>query len=122
MIQVDFFLREGKEGEPVELEGFRMKGHALFDVNGRDVVCAGVSALATATLNALTDLAGLKQETSYQMDSGFMEVTTDFTQASPEQVHDGQLLYRSLLLNMEALAEQFPDNIHTQRRYRDDSV
>ncbi len=33
--------------------GFRVKGHANFSEQGTDIVCAGVSALAIATVNSL---------------------------------------------------------------------
>jgi hypothetical protein len=39
--------------------GFEIKGHSGFAECGKDIVCAGISALAYAALGALEQLAGL---------------------------------------------------------------
>lgn len=121
MIKVVFFL-EGQPGREPFISGFEIKGHALYSTDGPDLVCAAVSSLAQGTLNALTDEAGLKDLTTWEISDGRMQLMTNFDQGTEVQVHDGQLLYRSLLLNLEGLADQFPDHIEISRRYRDDSV
>jgi uncharacterized protein YsxB (DUF464 family) len=42
------------------LTGFRISGHAGSDVYGKDLVCAAVSAIAFGLLNALDELARVK--------------------------------------------------------------
>lgn len=39
--------------------GLLIKGHAEYDEHGKDIVCAGVSALAYATLNSIEKVAQL---------------------------------------------------------------
>lgn len=39
---------------------FTVKGHAGFDVKGKDIVCAAVSVTAYTAIGALEELAGLK--------------------------------------------------------------
>jgi uncharacterized protein YsxB (DUF464 family) len=41
------------------IESFRVKGHALYDESGQDIVCAGVSAVTVGTVNAVEALLGL---------------------------------------------------------------
>lgn len=41
------------EGESGELEGFCVRGHAGYAPAGRDIVCAGVSALVQTAVSAL---------------------------------------------------------------------
>ena len=42
-----------KEDLSIGRLGFRVKGHANFSEQGTDIVCAGASALAIATVNSL---------------------------------------------------------------------
>lgn len=42
-----------KEDLSIGRLGFKIKGHANFSEQGTDIVCAGVSALAIATVNSL---------------------------------------------------------------------
>ena len=36
-----------------ELEQIKLKGHAMYDDYGKDIVCAGVSSILTTTVNAI---------------------------------------------------------------------
>ena len=36
-----------------ELEQIQIKGHAMYDDYGKDIVCAGVSSILTTTVNAI---------------------------------------------------------------------
>lgn len=42
------------------IAGFRMTGHAEYAEAGKDIVCAGVSAVAIGTVNAATALLGVR--------------------------------------------------------------
>lgn len=46
-----------RAGETVT--GFECKGHSGYAEEGRDIVCAAVSALTTACVNALETVAGV---------------------------------------------------------------
>ena len=49
--------------------GFFVNGHANFGEHGKDIVCAGVSAIAYTAVGALNNIAGVG---SYQEDDGQM--------------------------------------------------
>ena len=38
-----------------EIVGFQSKGHASYDVAGRDIICAAVSTLVFSTMNAIME-------------------------------------------------------------------
>lgn len=49
-----------------------IKGHAMYDDIGKDIVCAGVSAIVTTTVNALLRLG--ENIISYEAKSGYVEI------------------------------------------------
>ena len=51
---------------------FEVEGHAGFDVIGRDIVCAGISAIAFMALNALTEVAGIPELIYEVGDDGYV--------------------------------------------------
>ncbi len=53
---IKIFLKRDKEGF---IKEFSIKGHAGYARRGKDIVCAGVSAIALTALGALEELAGI---------------------------------------------------------------
>ena len=47
MIRITLIQKEN------ELEQIKLKGHAMYDDYGRDIVCAGVSSILTTTVNPI---------------------------------------------------------------------
>ncbi len=47
MIRITLIQKEN------ELEQIKLKGHAMYDDYGKDIVCAGVSSILTTTVNAI---------------------------------------------------------------------
>ena len=47
MIRITLIQKEN------ELEQIKLKGHAMYDEYGKDIVCAGVSSILTTTVNAI---------------------------------------------------------------------
>ena len=47
MIRITLILKAN------ELEQIKLKGHAMYDDYGKDIVCAGVSSILTTTVNAI---------------------------------------------------------------------
>ncbi len=52
------------------IESIKISGHAMHDVYGKDIVCAGVSSIVTTTVNAILRF----DETSikYEVSDGFV--------------------------------------------------
>ncbi len=84
--------------------GFEIKGHAGFAAYGKDIVCAAVSALSTACVNALESVAGVKARVVIQ--DGDMAVSL------PENAgHDAQVILRSMVQGLRDVAEQYPKHL-----------
>lgn len=50
-----------------------VKGHSNFAEKGKDIVCAGVSAIVIGGINAITSLTNFK--INYEVDDGYVKLT-----------------------------------------------
>ena len=55
--------------------GFEISGHALSDVYGRDLVCAGASAVAFGAVNAIAHITGIQPEIKQGAEGGYLKVS-----------------------------------------------
>lgn len=113
MITADFNLKGN-------LWSFKVSGHALFDVRGRDIVCASVSALTIAIANQLLidedKLPGLIIPKTL----GIAEVE-EVVLRLPEKdaieciaiidTFANKLLLTTLIEGIQQIEQQYPDNI-----------
>ena len=67
MIKVNVKKSNGKIYEIV------IKGHANYDVNGKDIVCAAVSSIAITTINAISCL---DESIDYEEKAGLLKIRT----------------------------------------------
>ena len=90
-----------------------IKGHAMYDDFGKDIVCAAVSALSISTVNGLEQVVHtkphLKQDNA---NGGFLEVT------ELDLGHDSQILLRTLLNGLCDIQESYPQNIDYSQQKR----
>ena len=82
--------------------GFACTGHAGYDVYGRDIVCAGISALVLTTIESLDRLTG--DACRYDMDAESGDI--EFRFAEPAG-HDAALLMQSMILGMEGIQASY---------------
>ena len=82
-------------------DGFRMEGHARYAKYGKDIVCAGVSALVINTINSIEEFTGDTVTTTMQPDLVEMRMTSE--QISPE----AELLLRSLVLGLQGIQAEY---------------
>lgn len=68
--------------------GFEISGHALSDVYGRDLVCAGASAVAFGTVNAIHHITGIEPQIQQGAEGGYLKVTlpTDLDSETDEKL------------------------------------
>ena len=97
MIKARFFT----EGD--FLTGFEIKGHSGYADIGSDIVCSAVSSAAYMTANTITDVIGLDAEVDLN-DDGFFKFII-----KPED--QSQTTLRGFKLHMEALSQDYPENI-----------
>ncbi len=91
------------------ITGFSIKGHSGYTEEGSDIVCAGISALAITTENALCQLVKLSPAERGGED-GFLEVMLP-QGMTDAQLHDAQLLLSALHIGLENIAQAYPDYV-----------
>ena len=97
MIKAEFF---GKDGA---LSGFRVSGHADYDDEGLDIVCAAVTSAVELTANAITEIIGAKADVKVKEN----EVTLKLKAVDQQS----QSFLEALKLHLQNLAESYPENI-----------
>ena len=82
------------------ITGFECRGHAGYDREGKDIVCAAVSILATTCVNALESVAGTVPRVKAA--SGSMTVQVD-----PNAGRDAQVILKAFRQGMRDVAEEY---------------
>lgn len=100
MIVVMLFLDEQS------ILGFSVRGHSDFSSRGSDIVCAAISVLSQTAVLALTEVAGT--DPLYEKKDGLLEcrVSQDI---DPQKLQTCQVIFKTMLLGIENIAEQYPD-------------
>ena len=80
-----------------------IKGHALFDEYGKDIVCSSVSSIVTTTVNAC--LRFDKKSIKYVVKKGLVKITNTKGDETTEKLIDNMV---SLL---KELSTNYPENI-----------
>lgn len=83
---------------------FKVSGHAYYNDPGKDIVCAGVSAVTIGAVNAIEKLTGLEPEAI--IDSGLLKAETPYSTDSfkNDQV---QLLLEGMVVALESIVESY---------------
>jgi uncharacterized protein len=92
---------------------FKIEGHANYAEHGKDIVCAGVSAVSVGTVNAIEALAGV--ELPVQMKDGWL---SSLIPPNVEPLVDEklQLLLESMIVSLNAIAESYGDHVTVHDR------
>jgi len=83
---------------------FRVKGHALYGDPGKDIVCAGVSAVTVGTVNAVEAVLGIGLEAN--MKHGLLEVDVP-GQADEALAEKVQLLLESMVVMLQSIEQSY---------------
>ncbi|MEX0974616.1 MAG: ribosomal-processing cysteine protease Prp [Bacillota bacterium] len=102
MLKIRLLRSPGSAGEEV-LSGFAVEGHAGFGDYGKDIVCAGVSAVAQTALFGLQDILGGAVRS--EMKGGYLEVQVDCLRAREE---GPRAVLRALELGLRAMERSYP--------------
>ncbi len=79
-----------------------IKGHAGYDVHGKDIVCAAVSSMAITTVN---NIITLDDSIYYEENSGLLKIRVE------KDTEINQKLLNNLIRMLEELKMQYPKNI-----------
>lgn len=87
----------------VRKDKITVSGHAGYAAAGKDIVCAGVTALTMSLVKSLNDLTEDKIE--YEISPGRADIYyRDLSEA-------GKLLVDSFFIGICLIAEEYPDNV-----------
>lgn len=87
---------------------FAVEGHANYAKHGKDIVCAGVSAVSVGTVNAIEMLAGV--ELPVKMKDGWLSSKIPIVaDAKADEVV--QLLLESMIVSLDTIAQSYGDHV-----------
>ncbi|QYR23390.1 ribosomal-processing cysteine protease Prp [Paenibacillus sp. sptzw28] len=94
---------------------FAIEGHAKYAKPGKDIVCAGVSAVSVGTVNAIEELAGIELPAS--MNNGWLhsEIPEHSDPSANERV---QLLLESMIVMLNAIAASYGNYVQIRQQFR----
>ena len=80
---------------------FLIRGHACYDVKGKDLVCAGVSAIVFGAINNLKNVAKYVKVDKDQI---------SFETSKEIPYHD-QIVLETLMISLKMMNENYPRNV-----------
>ena len=87
----------------VRMDGITIEGHAGYAEPGKDIVCAGVTALVQGLIRSMEDL--VSDKISYKISPGRVDIHYgDLSKA-------GTLLVDSFFIGICQIADEFPDHV-----------
>ncbi|HHW31942.1 MAG TPA: ribosomal-processing cysteine protease Prp [Clostridiaceae bacterium] len=97
-------LKRDKEGF---IREFSIKGHAGYAEHGKDIVCAGVSAIAYTTLAALKEIAGI---CNYTEKKGSIEcsIPKDISQDAKIK---GKIILDTMAIGFKQIEREYKDYV-----------
>jgi len=96
MIKVTVKKRNNRVNELV------IKGHADYDISGKDIVCAAVSSITITTIN---NIIALDDSISYEEKSGLLKIRIK------KDTEINAKLLDNLVRMLKELSEEYPKNI-----------
>lgn len=100
--------------------GFRMEGHAEFNTEGPDILCASLSTASQMTINGILDWTDLDLNDVIKEQSE-MEAILEIVLPDRYSSISSQQLLKSFELYVEQLSEQYGDYVCLGRREVNDN-
>ena len=94
---------------------FSVSGHAYLDKPGKDIVCAGVSAVTVGTVNAVEALTGV--ELPNEMRDGLLNVSVP-SALDPARSEKIQLLLESMLVMLRSIEQSYGKYMSIEVRHQ----
>lgn len=92
---------------------FQVSGHAGYAAAGSDIVCAGVSAVAIGSVNAVEKLTGIELKADVR--DGWLSAELP-DHADPVQAQKAQLLLEGMVAQIETIAEEYGKYVKIKER------
>lgn len=90
------------------IQSFEISGHAFFAERGKDIVCAGASAVSVGAINAVHALTGVTPE--IEQGDGFLRcvIPEDLPKDTFEKI---QLLLEGMVVSLQTIEEEYGSHI-----------
>ncbi len=90
------------------IQSFKISGHAFFADRGKDIVCAGASAVSVGAINAVHALTGVTPV--IEQGDGFLRCVV------PEKLKEDifekvQLLLEGMIISLQTIEEEYGEHI-----------
>jgi uncharacterized protein len=88
------------------ITSFILSGHAEFDEHGKDIVCAGASAVTFGAVNAVLTLTNIEPQIDQGGDGGYLRVKLpiNLDKSTSEKV---QLLLEGMLVSLQTIERDY---------------
>jgi|SRR5690625_558466 len=104
MIRVD--IHKNEHGR---VKSFEMSGHADFDEYGKDIVCAGASAVVFGNVNAVLSMTESDPEIDLGDDGGYLY----FNVADPDD-EKLQTILEAMIISLKTIEEEYNEHIRIE--------
>ncbi|MFJ5768483.1 ribosomal-processing cysteine protease Prp [Psychrobacillus sp. NPDC093180] len=88
------------------IHSFEMKGHADFAEHGKDLVCAGASAVSFGAVNAIIALTEITPILKQKGDGGYLYVEVPSISNS-EKAAQMQLILESMIVSLQTIEQDY---------------
>ncbi len=92
-------------------KSIEISGHAEYADYGKDIVCAGVSALAETAVLGLENVVGIKPVVNKKPGCFTLKLPDDMT---AEEFKKATIILETIFLGIQDIAESYPSNIQTE--------
>jgi uncharacterized protein len=90
------------------IQSFKISGHAFFADRGKDIVCAGASAVSVGAINAVHALTGVTPE--IEQGDGFLRCVVP--DRLPEDINEKvQVLLEGMIVSLQTIEEEYGEHI-----------
>ena len=100
--------------------GFKMKGHAGFNLKGPDILCSSLSTASIMTINGVIDWTGADIDEVLHTEE--RDAIVDFQIPYPLTSPTTQQLFKSFEMFISQLVEQYGGFVKLERRQVDDNT
>ncbi|CEG28014.1 ribosomal-processing cysteine protease Prp [Bacillus sp. B-jedd] len=92
------------------IHSFSISGHALFADRGKDIVCAGASAISVGAINAIHEMTGVVPETEIDYEEGLLRCVIPENLPAQEQ-EKIQVLLNGMYFQLKTIEEEYGRHI-----------
>jgi uncharacterized protein len=94
--------------ESESIQSFIISGHAFFADRGKDIVCAGASAVSVGAINAVHAITGVTPE--IEQGDGFLRCVVP--DKLPEDINEKvQVLLEGMIVSLQTIEEEYGEHI-----------